>query len=143
MNMVPIWSTPIESPAASHQDLKSARPSLSESVSVWRLLPPAIPGPIFAISIRESHKRSELIRRFSPGAAICGSHFHPGSCRPLSGLHPDRMVSFESTQADQAVNENLGGDMTESTRPMRRQDIRRENEKAILLAAEKVFAEAG
>ncbi|TIV35892.1 MAG: helix-turn-helix transcriptional regulator, partial [Mesorhizobium sp.] len=33
--------------------------------------------------------------------------------------------------------------MTESTRPMRRQDIRRENEKAILLAAEKVFAEAG
>ncbi|AZO13791.1 TetR/AcrR family transcriptional regulator [Mesorhizobium sp. M2A.F.Ca.ET.043.05.1.1] len=33
--------------------------------------------------------------------------------------------------------------MTESTRPMRRQDIRRENEKAILIAAEKVFAEAG
>src|SRR5438552_10662394 len=29
-----------------------------------------MPGPIFAISMMESHKRSELIRRFSPGAAI-------------------------------------------------------------------------
>ena len=33
--------------------------------------------------------------------------------------------------------------MAEAGRPMRRQEIRRENERAILLAAEKVFAEAG
>jgi TetR/AcrR family transcriptional regulator len=33
--------------------------------------------------------------------------------------------------------------MTEIARPMRRTDIRRENEKIILAAAEKVFAEAG
>ncbi|RUX50727.1 TetR family transcriptional regulator, partial [Mesorhizobium sp. M7A.F.Ca.CA.002.09.1.1] len=33
--------------------------------------------------------------------------------------------------------------MAEPTRPMRRQEIRRENEKTILVAAEKVFAEAG
>ena len=69
-NIVPIWSTPISSPAASHQRLNRCRPSPSSSVSVWRLLPPATPGPIFAISISESHKRSGLIRRFSPGAAM-------------------------------------------------------------------------
>ena len=58
------------SPAASHQRLNSARPSPSASVRVWRLLPPATPGPIFAISMIVSQSRAPSILRFSPGAAI-------------------------------------------------------------------------
>jgi hypothetical protein len=61
-------------PAASHQLWNSARPSASSSVSVWRLLPPATPGPILAISIRLSQRRSPLIFRFSPGAAMPRIH---------------------------------------------------------------------
>ena len=52
-------------PAASHQRRNRARPSPSASVRVWRLLPPATPGPIFAISIRLSHSRPPLVRRFA------------------------------------------------------------------------------
>ena len=63
---------PSLSPAASHQRRNSARPSASASVRVWRLLPPATPGPIFAISMRQSHSRAPSILRFSPGASIAG-----------------------------------------------------------------------
>ena len=69
-NIVPIGSTPSVSPAASHQRRNSARPSPSASVSVWRLLPPATPGPISAISMIESQSRAPSILRFSPGAAM-------------------------------------------------------------------------
>jgi hypothetical protein len=36
------------------------------------LLPPATPGPIFAISMIESQRRAPSIFRFAPGAAILG-----------------------------------------------------------------------
>src|SRR6056297_3234322 len=68
--MLPISSSPMVQPASSHHFRNSARPSASASVTVWRLLPPATPGPIFAISIRLSHSRSPSMRMFFPGALI-------------------------------------------------------------------------
>jgi TetR/AcrR family transcriptional regulator len=54
------------------------------------------------------------------------------------------MVNQEAIEPDQAVNENLGKAlMSEPARPLRRNEIRQQNETLILQAAEKVFAEAG
>src|SRR5690349_17221394 len=113
--MVPIWSTPMVRPAASHHVWNSLRPSPSSSVSVWRLLPPATPGPIFAISISESQRRSELMRRFSPGAAI-KFPLIPNSCRatvPVAARQKSSSVygaKHVADVVDQLVDLALGDD---------------------------------
>ena len=97
-NMVPMESTATVMPAASHHFLKRSRPSLSESVSVWRLLPPRTPGPIFAISMSESHRRSPLMRRLSEGIAMLslpGQVFSSTSMKAI-GLSP-RLTTLCST----------------------------------------------
>lgn len=54
------------------------------------------------------------------------------------------MVKWKAIEPDQAVNENLKAKpMSETVRPLRRNEIRQQNETLILQAAEKVFAEAG
>ncbi|GLS87180.1 TetR family transcriptional regulator [Cypionkella aquatica] len=58
------------------------------------------------------------------------------------------MVSYQAIEPDQAVNENLKAKRMpqpapEPLRPIRRNEIRQQNEQLILQAAEKVFAEAG
>jgi TetR/AcrR family transcriptional regulator len=54
------------------------------------------------------------------------------------------MVRSKAIEPDQAVNENLKvRPMSETVRPLRRNEIRQQNETLILQAAEKVFAEAG
>src|SRR3546814_9431064 len=60
--MLPILSTAMAQPASLHQRTKRSRPSRSKSLSARRQLPPATPGPIFAISIRLSHRRSPFTR---------------------------------------------------------------------------------
>src|SRR3546814_11027416 len=62
--MLPILSTAMEQPASWHQRTKRSRPSRSSSLSARRQLPPATPGPIFAISMRLSHRRSPFTFRF-------------------------------------------------------------------------------
>src|SRR6056297_752481 len=111
--MLPRPSSPIVQPAASHQDWNRARPSASASVRVWRLLPPATPGPILAISIRLSHSRSPLILRFSPGAAIVlvsllSSLWRAGVFRAsCQRSYPDRMVKMMAPHVDQPVKKFL------------------------------------
>src|SRR5690606_37723505 len=127
MNMVPILPTPMVRPASSHQRLNSSRPSLSASVSVWRLLPPATPGPIFAICISESHKRSGLIRRFSPGAAIGfkDSHSIPSErpAVPDAGLACDRgSVDLVQYRAD-AVDDFVDVPLLDDQRRRQRDDV--------------------
>jgi TetR/AcrR family transcriptional regulator len=54
------------------------------------------------------------------------------------------MVRQKAIEADQAVNMNLEAlPMSETIRPLKRNEIRQQNETLILQAAEKVFAEAG
>ena len=54
------------------------------------------------------------------------------------------MVKLKAIEPDQAVNKNLEAQlMSEAVRPLRRNEIRQQNETLILRAAEKVFAEAG
>ncbi len=62
--MLPILSTVMLQPASWHHFTKRSRPSRSKSVSARRQLPPATPGPIFAISMRLSHSRSPFTFRF-------------------------------------------------------------------------------
>src|SRR5690606_35244534 len=118
--MVPILTTPIVSPASSHHLANSLRPSASASVRVWRLLPPAIPGPIVAISMIESHRRSELILRFSPGAVmrrpsvvVAGSAApgHP-ACRRTAGRSAGSVERFQhlAQRADQLIDLALRND---------------------------------
>ena len=47
-----------------------ARPSPSSSVTVWRLLPPATPGPILAISMRLSQRRSPSTVMLAVGSVM-------------------------------------------------------------------------
>ena len=54
------------------------------------------------------------------------------------------MVKQKAIEADQSVNTNLEArGMPDTIRPLRRNEIRQQNESLILQAAEKVFAEAG
>ncbi len=54
------------------------------------------------------------------------------------------MVKQKAIEPDQAVNTYLTGfAMSDTLRPLRRNEIRQQNEQLILQAAEKVFAEAG
>ena len=53
------------------------------------------------------------------------------------------MVKGKATEPDQAVNTYLKAAMNDPARPLRRLEIRQQNETLILQAAEKVFAEAG
>ena len=80
-------------PASSHHVLKRARPLASSSVSVWRLLPPATPGPISAISWMESHRRSPLILRLSVGFGHRHSQISVSRCIGLRPAVPEELPS--------------------------------------------------
>ena len=83
-NMVPIASTPTVQPAASHQRRNSARPSASASVRVWRLLPPATPGPIFGHLHQAVPEPAAVDPEVLPG---CG-HGRSSVSRPGRTLRP-------------------------------------------------------
>ena len=70
----------IASQSAASALLQLVGGALADRTSRQRMM--VSPGPIFAISIRLSHRRSPLILRFSPGAAICA----PCLARSIVGL---------------------------------------------------------
>ncbi|MNT37600.1 hypothetical protein D3C72_1737430 [compost metagenome] len=65
MKPLPILSMVTVMPASRAQRVTRSRPCLSRSVRVRRQTPPLGVAPICASSIKDAHRRSPLMRRFS------------------------------------------------------------------------------